>query len=25
METIEKMKSIDNDPEKVRCVFFFDN
>lgn len=25
METIEKMKSIDSDPEKVRCVFFFDN
>lgn len=25
METIEKMKSIDDDPEKVRCVFFFDN
>lgn len=25
METIEKMKSIDNDPSKVRCVFFFDN
>jgi hypothetical protein len=25
MESIEKMKSIDNDPEKVRCVFFFDN
>jgi hypothetical protein len=25
METIEKMKSIDSDPQKVRCVFFFDN
>lgn len=25
METIEKMKLINNDPEKVRCVFFFDN
>lgn len=25
METIEKMKKIDPDPEKVRCVFFFDN
>lgn len=24
-ETIEKMKKIDPDPEKVRCVFFFDN
>lgn len=25
METIEKMKSIDDNPEKVRCCFFFDN
>lgn len=25
METIEKMKKIDPDPTKVRCVFFFDN
>ena len=25
METIEKMKLVNNDPEKVRCVFFFDN
>lgn len=25
METIEKMKEIDTDPEKVRCLFFFDN
>ena len=25
MDTIEGMKSIDNDPSKVRCVFFFDN
>lgn len=25
LETIEKMKSIDDNPEKVRCVFFFDN
>lgn len=25
MDTIERMKSIDNDPSKVRCVFFFDN
>ena len=24
-ETIEKMKKLDSDPEKVRCVFFFDN
>lgn len=24
-ETIEKMKQLDTDPEKVRCVFFFDN
>lgn len=24
-ETIVKMKKIDSDPEKVRCVFFFDN
>jgi hypothetical protein len=23
--TIDKMKSIDTDPTKVRCVFFFDN
>jgi hypothetical protein len=25
METIEKMKTIDDDSNKVRCVFFFDN
>jgi hypothetical protein len=25
METIEKMKTIDDNPNKVRCVFFFDN
>ena len=25
MESIEKMKKIDPDPNKVRCVFFFDN
>lgn len=25
MDTIERMKLIDNDPSKVRCVFFFDN
>lgn len=25
LETIEKMKSIDSNTEKVRCVFFFDN
>ena len=25
METIEQMKSIDPDPKKVRCCFFFDN
>lgn len=25
LETIEKMKSIDDNHEKVRCVFFFDN
>jgi hypothetical protein len=25
LRIIEKMKSIDPDPEKVRCVFFFDN
>ena len=24
-ETIEQMKSIDPDPKKVRCCFFFDN
>lgn len=24
-DTIESMKSIDPDPDKVRCVFFFDN
>jgi hypothetical protein len=24
-EAIEKMKMIDPDPKKVRCVFFFDN
>jgi len=24
-ETIEKMKKLDTDPEKVRCLFFFDN
>jgi hypothetical protein len=24
-ETIEKMKQLDTDPEKVRCLFFFDN
>ena len=23
--TIEKMKSVDHDPKKVRCCFFFDN
>lgn len=25
LETIEKMKEIDDDPSKVRCCFFFDN
>ena len=25
METLEKMKEIDNDPLNVRCCFFFDN
>jgi len=25
METLEKMKKIDEDPSKVRCCFFFDN
>jgi len=25
LESIEKMKEIDSDPSKVRCVFFFDN
>jgi hypothetical protein len=25
LETIEKMKGIDDDPSKVRCCFFFDN
>jgi hypothetical protein len=25
MKTIERMKTIDSDPNKVRCVFFFDN
>ncbi len=25
LETIEKMKKLDPNPEKVRCVFFFDN
>jgi hypothetical protein len=25
MKTIEKMKTIDDNPNKVRCVFFFDN
>lgn len=25
LETIEKMKSIDNDTGNVRCLFFFDN
>jgi len=25
LDTIDKMKGIDPDPEKVRCVFFFDN
>lgn len=24
-EAIDEMKSIDDNPEKVRCVFFFDN
>ena len=24
-ETIERMKKLDSDPEKVRCLFFFDN
>ncbi len=25
IETIERMKTVDTDPNKVRCVFFFDN
>lgn len=25
LDVIEKMKEIDSDPSKVRCVFFFDN
>lgn len=25
LESIERMKLIDDDPSKVRCVFFFDN
>jgi len=25
LNTIEKMKKVDPDPSKVRCVFFFDN
>lgn len=25
LDTIEKMKLIDDDTSKVRCVFFFDN
>lgn len=25
LETIEEMKKLDSDPQKVRCVFFFDN
>lgn len=25
MDTINKMKEIDEDPTKVRCIFFFDN
>jgi hypothetical protein len=25
METLEKMKKIDDDPLNIRCCFFFDN